>query len=544
MKVIIVGGVAGGATAATRLRRLREDAEILVLERGPEVSFANCGLPYYLGGVIEQRDSLLMTNPERLRRRYNLDVRTLSQVEAIDRPQKLVTIRNLVNGELYQESYDKLLLATGAAPRQPTVSGCDLEGVYTLRSMQDCDRIHEALGRARSAVVVGAGFIGLEMVENLHQRNLQVSLVEWCDQLLPPLDRELTTPLLDALQAKGIQVYLNNALAAIEPGLQVRLSDGVQLQADVVILGIGVRPENQLAVQAGLAVGQQGGVRVDGRMQTSDPDIYAVGDLIEVPDFVTGQRVQVPLAGPANRQGRLAADAIAGEADEFRGCQATAVVGLFGWTAAITGLSEKRLKADNLAYDKVYVHPNQHAGYYPGATQMTLKLLYAPPTGRILGAQAVGRAGVEKRIDVISMAIQARMTVFDLEQAELCYAPAYGSAKDPVNMAGFVAAGKIRGVHPQIQASEVSEDHLVLDVREPDEFARGHLPGALNLPLDQLRSRLSELPLKRPIVAYCQVGMRGYLATRILVQKGFDAINLAGGYRTWTQFGLPTAPPP
>jgi len=542
MKVVIVGGVAGGASAATRLRRQLEKAEILLLERGPEVSFANCGLPYYLGGVIENRDQLLVTTPDKLRERFGLDVRILTQVESIDCQARKLTIRNLQTQQLYEESYDRLILATGAAPIRPPIQGLDLPGVFQLRSMQDTDRIFEHLKGARSAVVVGAGFIGLEMVENLRHRDLQCWLVELSPQVLPPLDREMTWPIEQELRQHQVELHLGDSLEAIEPvgsSLKVRLRSGASWQTDTVILGVGVRPENGLAVAAGLEVGPRGGIRVNEQMQTSDPNIYAVGDVVEVRDGVTGQPTQIPLAGPANRQGRLAADAIAGKKVRYRGTQGTSVVAVFGLTAAGTGASEKTLKALHREYRKVYVHPNQHAGYYPGARSLTLKLLYDPSDGKVLGAQAVGPAGVDKRIDVLAVAIQAGMTVFDLEETELAYAPPYGSAKDPVNMAGFVAANQLRGDHPQVSVEELSANDLVVDVRTTAEFARGHLPGAIHVPVDELRGRLSELPRDRSLVVYCQVGMRGYLATRILLQEGFSVRNLSGGYRNYELYGKP-----
>lgn len=542
MKVVIIGGVAGGASAATRLRRNLESAEIIMVERGPEVSFANCGLPYYLGGVISRREDLLVTTPEKLRERFGLDVRIRTQAESIDRQNRTVTLRNLETDELYQESYDRLILAAGAAPIRPPIEGLDLPGVFQLRSMQDTDRIHQHLEKATSALVVGAGFIGLEMVENLRHRGLKVSLVELSDQLLPPLDKEMTQPLEEVLQKHEVQLYLGDSLQAIRPGLEVHLRSGRSWQTDMVILGVGVRPENTLAVQAGLEVGPRGGVKVDAFMRTSDPNILAVGDLIEVTDVVSARPAQIPLAGPANRQGRLAADVIAGKpVAGYRGTQGTAIVGVFEMTAAATGASEKALQSQGRAYSKVYVHPNHHAGYYPGARAFTLKLLFDPESGRVLGAQAVGASGVDKRMDVLSVALQAGLTVFDLEQMELCYAPPYGSAKDPVNMAGFVAANRIRGDHPQVSVDELTGEEFLLDVRTAAEYARGHLPKALNIPVDELRQRLGELPKDRALVAYCQVGMRGYLATRILLQHGFQVRNLSGGYRTYQMFGSPVA---
>jgi len=546
MKLVIVGGVAGGASAAARARRLSEEAEIVVLERGPDVSFANCGLPYYIGGEIVERDKLLVVTPQRLRERYRLDVRTSTNVESVDRQAKTVTVRDLATGTVSVESYDKLILATGAAPLRPTMPGIDLPGVFTLRTMQDTDRIKAALDHGATEVaVIGAGFIGLELIENLVRRGFRTTLVELQDQILPPFDKELTTPLLEHLRAKGVDVVLGEAAEKFEPsplGLTVTLRSGRTLTAQVVVLGIGVRPENQLAVQAGLEAGPRGGIRVNDHLQTSDPDVYAVGDAIEVRDFVTGKATQVPLAGPANRQGRIAADHVFGRDSRYRGTQGTAILRVFDLTAAMTGSSERILRAANIPHRKVYTHPAHHAGYYPGAQQMTLKLLFDPQDGRILGAQAVGGDGVDKRIDVLAMAIQGRMTVFDLEEAELAYSPQYGSAKDPINMLGFVAGELLRGGHPQMTVEELDSlatetdpalKPLVIDVRTPTEFAAGHLPEAINVPVDELRSRLNELPRDRRLVTYCQVGQRGYLALRILRQTGFDAVNLSGGYKTW-----------
>jgi NADPH-dependent 2,4-dienoyl-CoA reductase/sulfur reductase-like enzyme/rhodanese-related sulfurtransferase len=542
MKLVIVGGVAGGASAAARARRHSERAEIVVFERGPDVSFANCGLPYYLGGEIADRDKLLVVRPQLLRDRFNLDVRTRTSVEAIDRARKVVRARDLATGREYEEPYDKLILAPGAAPLRPPIPGVDLPGVFTLRNLQDTDRIMDRLNAGvKQAVVVGAGFIGLEMVENLVRRGAAVTVVELQPQVLPPLDPEMTTPILDELRAQGVTVLLGTSAAAFEPsagGLTVRLTSGQELPARLAILGVGVRPENALAVAAGLAVGPRGGIKVNDHMQTSDPDVYAVGDAVEVKDFVTGEPAQVPLAGPANRQGRIAADHAFGVPGRYRGTQGTAIVRAFGKTAALTGASEKTLKRLGRRYRKVYVHPAHHAGYYPGAEAMVLKLLFAPDTGKLLGAQAVGGAGVDKRIDVLAVAIQAGMTVFDLEEVELAYAPQFGAAKDPVNMAGFVAAGLLRGEQPQRDVEEVvggpeGNRPFLLDVRTPAEFAAGHVPGAVNVPVDELRGRLGEVPADRPVAVYCQVGMRGYLATRILRQHGYDAANVGGGYRTY-----------
>jgi len=546
MKLVIVGGVAGGASAAARARRLAEDAEIVVLERGPDVSFANCGLPYYVGGEIRPRDKLLVTTPARLRERFRLDVRTRSNVESIDRAAKTVRVRELDGGREYDEPYDALLLAPGAAPLRPPLPGVDAPAVLTLRNLDDVDRIAARVDAAARVVVVGAGFIGLELAENLVKRWRATTVVELQDQVLPPLDREMTTPIVATLRDRGVEVLLGESAEAFAPpdgsGVSVRLRSGRTLPADLVILGVGVRPESRLAADAGLELGPRGGIRVDDGLRTSDPAIWAVGDAIEVRDAVTGGGVQVPLAGPANRQGRIAADNILRAAGRpparYRGTQGTAIVGVFDRVAACTGAAEKTLRRLNVPHRKVYVHPAHHAGYYPGAEGMTLKILFDPASGRLLGAQGVGGAGVDKRIDVLAVAIQAGMTVYDLEEMELCYAPQFGSAKDPVNMAGFVAAGLLRGEHPQADM-EVALDGppddrtILLDVRTTQEFSGGHLPGARNLPVDELRGRLGELPRDRRILAYCQVGQRGYIATRILLQHGFDAANLGGGYRTW-----------
>jgi NADPH-dependent 2,4-dienoyl-CoA reductase/sulfur reductase-like enzyme/rhodanese-related sulfurtransferase len=541
MKLVIVGGVAGGASAAARARRLSEQTEIVVFERGPDVSFANCGLPYYLGGEITDRSKLLVVKPEVLRQRFNLDVRTRTAVEAIDRVAKTVRARDLATGRQYVERYDKLILAPGAAPLRPPIPGIDLPGVFTLRNLQDTDRIMERLNAGvRQAVVVGAGFIGLEMVENLVRRGVAVTVVELQPQVLPPLDAEMTTPILAELTRHSVSVLLGDSAEAFVPttdGLIVRLKSGRFLPAQIVIVGVGVRPENQLAGAAGLDVGPRGGIRVNAHMQTNDPDVYAVGDAVEVTDAVTGEPTQVPLAGPANRQGRIVADHAQGRPSRFRGTQGTAIVRVFDKTAALTGASEKTLKRIGRPYRKVYVHPTHHAGYYPGAEQMTLKILFDAGTGKLLGAQVVGGAGVDKRIDVLAVALQAGMTVFDLEEVELAYSPQFGSAKDPVNVAGFVAAGLLRGDHPQRDVEEVirpaANAPLLLDVRTATEFAAGHIPGAMNIPVDELRARLAEVPRDRSVVTYCQVGIRGYLATRVLREHGYDAANLGGGYTTY-----------
>jgi len=558
MKVVIVGGVAGGASAATRARRLSEQAEIVLLERGPDVSFANCGLPYYVGEEIAERGKLLVTTPARLRARFRLDVRTQTEAVAIDRAAHNVKLRNVATGAESVETYDRLILAPGAAPIRPPLPGLDLPGIHTLRNLADVDHIKNAVDglltaaqagtsgtrTAPRAIIVGAGFIGLELVENLVRRGVHCTVVELQDQVLPPFDREMTTPIAEALARHGVEVRLQEAAEAFEAtpnGLRIRLKSGATLDGNLVILGVGVRPENRLAVEAGLEVGPRGGIRVNEVLQTSDPHIYAVGDAIEVRDPVTGAATQVPLAGPANRQGRLAANHIFGQPAHYRGTQGTAIVRVFDRVAACTGAAEKTLRRAQLPYRKVYIHPMNHAGYYPGAEQMSLKLLFDPQTGRILGAQGVGGEGVDKRIDVLAIALQAGLTVTQLEEAELCYSPQFGSAKDPVNMLGFVASGLQRGEHPQLDLEEVlaqpaDQRPLLLDVRTVEEFTQGTLPGAINIPVDDLRTRLGELPRDRPIAAFCQVGQRGYLATRILLQHGFDVRNIGGGYKTYRLF--------
>jgi NADPH-dependent 2,4-dienoyl-CoA reductase/sulfur reductase-like enzyme/rhodanese-related sulfurtransferase len=537
MKIAIVGGVAGGASAAARARRLSEAAEIIVFERGPDPSFANCGLPYYIGGEIADREKLLVAPKQMLTDRHRLDVRTRQSVEAIDRSRKRLTIRNLVDDTTYEESYDKLILSPGASPLRPPIPGIELPGIYTLRDLRDADRLHDVSANAAQAVVVGGGFIGLEMAENLVRRGARTAVVELADQVLPPWDREMTTPIAEHLRAKGVELLLGDSAAEFVKsgaGLTVKLKSGLELPADFVVLSVGVRPENALAVAAGLEVGPRGGVRVNEHMQTSDPDIYAVGDVVEVREFITGDPIQIPLAGPANRQGRIAADHIFGRASSFRGMQGTAIVGVFGMTAAMTGLSEKALQRTGRSYEKIYLHPTHHAGYYPGAERMSLKLLFDPVSGKVLGAQAIGMSGVDKRIDVLAIAIQAGMTVFGLEEAELAYAPQFGSAKDPINMAGFIAAGVVRGDTKVVHVADLA-GAFVLDVRSREEYGRGHIPGAVNIPLDVLRERLGEVDRSQRTIAYCQVGQRGYLATRILAQAGYDVANLSGGYLTYRQ---------
>ncbi len=541
MKIVIVGAVAGGASAAARARRLDEDAEIILIERGEAPSFANCGLPYFIGGVIPKRDDLLVAPKQRLIDRYRLDVRTRTEVISIDRKQKTVAVRNLETDESYDLPYDKLILSPGASPLRPPIPGADLPGVMTLRDLHDADRMQEIVATADAAVIIGAGFIGLEMAENLVHRGLKTTVVELADQILPPWDAEMVVPVAEHLRQNGVELRLADAAESIEQNgdaMQVRLKSGEVVPANLVVMSVGVRPENTLAVESGLEVGARGGIQVNPQMQTSDADIYAVGDAVEVRHFVDGSPIQIPLGGPANRQGRIAADHIFGRNSTYRGTQGTAIVGLFDMAVAMTGLSEKWLEAAKQPYEKVYVHPKNHAGYYPGAESLTIKVLFHPDSGKLLGAQVVGRNGVDKRVDVLAVAIQAGMTVYDLEEMELAYAPQFGSAKDPINMAGFVAAGVLRGDQPighmaNLKASTEADRPFVLDVRSPQEFAAGHIDGAVNIPIEQLRTRLDELPRDQSIATYCQVGQRGYLATRLLLQRDFKVVNLSGGFVTY-----------
>ena len=540
-RVLIVGGVAGGASCAARLRRLDETVEILMFDRGPYVSFANCGLPYYVGNVISNERKLLVASREMFRERFNIEVQTETEVTGIDRNAHAITVRNVRTSETRMERYDALVLSPGAAPIRPPLPGVDLPGVFAMRNIPDSRRIRSWIAdhSAKTAVVVGGGFIGLEMVENLIHRELSVTVLEKLPQVMPTLDPEMAVPLMEHLTAKGVGLHLGDGLARIEErdegGLVVIAESGTRLPADLVILAIGVRPETTLAKDAGLVIGPRGGVVVDAQMRTSDPHIWAVGDAVEVQDVLTGQDTVLPLAGPANRQGRVAAESIAGRATNFRGVQATAVVGVLGLTVASTGASEKGLRrAGVTGFEKVYLHPGHHAGYYPGARPIHLKLLFSTPNGRILGAQALGFEGVEKRIDVIATAIQFNGTVHDLAEAELCYAPQFGAAKDPVNLAGMLAENVLNGDMPVADWLELDRtDALLLDVREPDEFVRGHIAQAINLPLSQLRSRYVDLAKDRDIWIYCAVGQRAYFAARFLTQHGYRSRNLSGGYTTY-----------
>jgi NADPH-dependent 2,4-dienoyl-CoA reductase/sulfur reductase-like enzyme/rhodanese-related sulfurtransferase len=552
MKVIIVGGVAGGASCAARLRRLDENAEILMVERGPYVSYANCGLPYYVGGVIARESNLLVANEATFREQFAIDVRTRCEAISISRENKTVDLRNLVTGDVTTEAYDMLVLSPGGKPIRPPMPGIDLPGVFEVRTVPDVKVIKEWLEGhdpyssglhtytgyqtevpARRAVVVGGGFIGLEMAENLIHLGLNVALVQREDQLLAPLDPEMARYVERHMEKNGVRLVLGDGATSFiqAPGgsLEVHTQTGKVFPADIVVLGIGVRPENWLAKEAGLEIGERGGIRVDAHMRTNDPDIFAVGDAVEVQDYVTGDWSLVALAGPANRQGRIAADVIAGRDASYRGTQGTAIIGLFGGAAAWTGASEKTLMRNgDTDYEKVYLYPNSHAGYYPGAKYLAMKVIFRKSDGRLLGAQAVGQDGVDKRIDALAMAIQLDGSVYDLEEAELCYAPQFGSAKSPVNFAGMVAADVLHGDLPLAHWNAV-RDELLLDVRNPEELAVESVPGAVNIPFPALRQRLGELPREREILVICRSGQRAYYATRILLQNGFKARNLSGG---------------
>ena len=552
MKVIIVGGVAGGASCAARLRRLDEKAQIIMVERGPYVSYANCGLPYHIGGVIEKESSLLVASEATFREQFAIDCRTRCEAIKISPKEKTVDLRNAATGEVTTESYDKLVLSPGAPSVRPPLPGIDLPGIFEVRTVPDARAVREWLEKGSlflagmhkysgfqtvrpktRAVVIGGGFIGLETAENLVHRGFDVTLVEMLDQILAPIDQEMARIVEGYVERHGIRLALNDGVAGFKQGangtVDVLTKSGKTHPADIVILALGVRPDTALAKSAGLEIGKRGGIRVDEHMRTSNPDIFAVGDAVEVKDFVTGEWSLIALAGPANRQGRIAADVIAGRESRFRGSQGTSIIGFFGGAAAWTGASEKTLKRlGNSDYEKVYLYPNSHAGYYPGAKPIAMKIIFRKSDGRLLGAQALGEDNVDKRISALAMAIQMGATVYDLEEAELCYAPQFGSAKDPVNFAGMVAADVLRGDMP-ISHWDSTDNALLLDVREPVELAVESAPGVVNIPLGQLRSRLGELPRDREIRVICRSGQRAYYATRVLLQKGFKARNLAGG---------------
>lgn len=548
MKIVIIGGVAGGASAAARARRLSEEAEIIILERDAYVSFANCGLPYHIGGEIQERDALLLQTPASLKTSLNLDVRTGHEVMAIDRAAKTVQVHNRTTDRAYTEAYDKLVLCQGANPVRPPLPGIDHPRIFTLRNIPDMDAIKAVVDQeAHKAVVIGGGYIGMEIAEALRHRAVGVDLVEMLPQVMPPLDPEMARDLAYHMESYGINLHLGvtaQSFADIDGAVQVTLSDGVTLVADLVIMAVGVRPASSLAHSAGLAIGGRGGIKVDAHMRTSDPDIYAAGDMVEVTDTVTGEATVIPLAGPANRQGRIVADHIFGRNSAYQSTQGTAVLKVFEMTGGCTGASEKVLRRVNIPYRKIYIHPSGHAGYYPGTAPMHLKLLFAPEDGRVLGAQIVGYDGVDKRLDVLATAIRAGMTVYDLEHLELAYAPPYGSAKDPINMAGFVATNLLRGDVTFWYAEDYPEKTVsgtIIDVRSEEEYAAWHIPEAINIPLGELRKglapKLADSDLHHPIFLYCRVGFRSYLAYRILRQSGYDTIaTLAGGSKTFMSY--------
>lgn len=542
-KVLIVGGVAGGASAAARLRRLDEQAEIIMLERGEHISFANCGLPYFVGNVINDRKKLLVQTPQAMRERFNIDVRVNSEVINIRTDKKEVEVRER-NGQTYFEPYDFLILSPGASPVLPPIPGIEAENVFAVRSIPDVDAIKGFVENRKvtEAVVVGGGFIGLEMAENLHQLGIKTALVEMANQVLPTLDYEMAVILHRHLREKGIDLILNDGVSSFgrKEGLveKITLQSGREIPAGLVIMAVGVRPEAELAKRAGLAIGERGGIVVNERLQTSDPHIFAIGDAIEVKDLVTGQHTIIPLAGPANKQGRIVADIISGRDASYEGTQGTAIVKVFDLVAAATGANEKVLKKLGIPYEVSFTHPGSHAGYYPGSITMHMKLLFEPGRGKILGAQIVGRDGVDKRVDVLAAAIRRGDTVFDLQELELAYAPPFSSAKDPVNMAGYVAGNIVNGDMPVIHWHQIDnldrESSLVVDVRTPAEYEAGHIASAVNIPVDEIRKRLAEIPKDKEIILYCRVGLRGYLAYRILVQNGFPkARNLSGGWLTY-----------
>ncbi len=538
-KVVIVGGVAGGMSCAARIKRLDASARVVVIEKGPNVSFANCGMPYYIGGVIQDRDAMVVAAPEMLQNRYGLDIRTRQEVVRLDTAAKKVEVRNLADRSVYTEEYDTLVLATGAEPIMLPVPGADLPHVMTLNNLDDMDRIAAAAKGARNVCVIGGGFIGLELAENLRHLGLAVSVVEVLDQVMGPLDKEITAPLLQELRLNGVDVHLENAVESVAPG-SVTLRDGKTLPADLVCMCAGVRPRSGLAKEAGIPLGPRGHIVVDGGMRTGAPDVYAVGDAVEVVDAVMGGQVAIPLAGPANRQGRVAADVICGRESVYPGVQGSSIVKVFNLAAASTGWSEKRLKAAGIPHRRAYVHPMQHARYYPGAQPVGMKLLFSPE-GKIYGAQVVGPDGVEVAVDVLATAMRGGLTVYDLEQLELAYSPQWGAAKHGINMLGFVAANILRGDVDAVEADNLPVDAFLLDVRAPDEMMAGALPGAVNIPVDELAGRMGEVPTDRPVVAYCAVGLRGYVAARMLVQNGVRACNLNGGFRTWCWFNPPAS---
>lgn len=538
MKTIIIGGVAGGASAAARLRRLDEATEIIVLERGEYVSFANCGLPYYIGGVITNQNHLTLQTPESFRARFHIDVRVNSEAVKIDPDAQTVTVKNLKSGESYEENYDNLILSPGAEPIKPNIDGINNDFVFTLRNIPDTFKIKEYIKSAapKSAVVVGGGYIGVEMAENLKEAGLEVSVVELADHLIAPLDFDMAADVHRYIKSKGINLYLSNGVKALNEHTVI-LQNGV-IHADMVIMSVGVRPETALAKECGIRTNHRGSIVVDQNMRTNIPNIYAVGDAVEVENFITKSPDFIPLAGPANKQGRIVADNITGISAEYNGTQGSAVLKLFDMTVAATGINEKRAKAAGIDYDKTYIYSGSHASYYPGASNMSIKALWDKRTLKILGAQIVGFDGVDKRMDVLATAIRFGAKITDLAELELCYAPPFGSAKDPVNMLGFVAENVITGKIKQFFWDDVENlprdgSVTLLDVRTVTEVRRGRINGFINVPLDSLREHISEIPKDKPVYVHCHSGLRSYIACRILSGNGYECFNLAGGWRLY-----------
>lgn len=541
MKVLIVGGVAGGASTATRLRRMDEEAQIIIFERGEYISFANCGLPYHIGGVIQERDKLLVVTPKTLKDSFNIDARVRNEVVSIDRKKKSVLVRDLASGREYSERYDKLVLSPGASPLIPPIEGARLPGVFSLRSIPDMDHIKDYINDKdpQSAVVVGGGFIGLEIAENLQHQGIEVTILEMLNQVMAPIDYEMAAMVHQHLDFKHVRLALGDGIQAIQQNekLSVTLQSGKTVDTEMVILSVGVRPESSLAKEAGLELGGRGTIDVNEKMLTSDPDIYAIGDAVMVRNIISGQQVSLPLAGPASKQARIVADHIAGRDVAFKGVQGTSIVKVFDLTVGSTGLNERQLNELGLPYKDAIIHASNHAGYYPSASPLAFKLLFSPE-GKIYGAQVVGLEGVDKRVDVIATAIRADMTVFDLENLELAYAPPYGSARDPINIIGFVAGNILREDLATIDWEEIDDldraKYTLLDVRNPEELSIGTIQDSINIPLPQLRQRVDEIPRSKKVLVFCQVGQRGYFATRILKQLGFDVLNLNGGFKTYS----------
>lgn len=535
IKVAIIGGVAGGMSAATRLRRLDAKAEITVFERSNYVSYANCGLPYFLGGVIDERDNLLLQTPESLHARFELDVRVNQEITSIDRERKVLTVKNLISGEVFSHEYDYLILSPGASAIKPPISG--IENAFTLRTVEDVDRLVSQVAKnPKHVTVIGAGFIGVETAENLRHRGIEVSLIEAAPQVLAPLDVELANLVAKEIREHGVDLHLNAAVTSIAAD-NVTLNDNLKINTELVILAIGVKPETTLAVKAGLEIGSRGGIKVNEFQQTSDACIYAVGDAAEKIDALDNSSTLIPLANIANRHGRVVADHIGGHTVRPVDAIGSAIVKVFDLTVATTGWNERKLKAAGKSFQAIHTHPGSHAGYYPGATSMHIKLIYDPQTLLILGAQAVGQEGVDKRVDVIATAMRAGMQVSELADLELCYAPPFGSAKDPINMLGYIADNMINGSSKTVQWYEIGElqtsGATVIDVRTKKEFDDGHIPNAVNIPVDELRDRLAEIP-KSKLIINCQVGQRGHTASMLLNELGYQAANLDGGYITWS----------